>query len=120
MSLPSDDSPVLDPEHLSRQTAGDAALERELLTLFEAQCEKLRPRLADGHPTAARADAAHTLKGSARAIGAWRLGAAADRLEAALRSGMPDPAAAGLMPALNEALRATRQAVAERLGTTAG
>src|SRR5215217_5208226 len=71
MSPTFDDSPVLDLEHLSRHTAGDRALEGELLALFEAQCARLRPLLAAGPSPAERADAAHTLKGSARAIGAW-------------------------------------------------
>src|SRR5688500_14857316 len=71
MSPTSDDSSVLDLDHLSRQTVGDRALEGELLALFEAQCARLRPLLAAGRSPGERADAAHTLKGSARAIGAW-------------------------------------------------
>jgi HPt (histidine-containing phosphotransfer) domain-containing protein len=112
MSPTSDDSPVLDLEHLSRQTAGDRALEGELLALFEAQCARLRPLLAVGRLPGERADAAHTLKGSARAIGAWRLAAAADRLEAALRAGGPEPAA--LVAAFDAAVDTTRRAAAEQ------
>src|SRR5215210_1859363 len=112
MSPTSDDSTVLDLEHLSRQTAGDRALEGELLALFEAQCARLRPLLAAGPSPAERADAAHTLKGSARAIGAWPLAAAADRLEAALRAGGPEPAA--LMAAFDAVVEATRYAAAEQ------
>jgi HPt (histidine-containing phosphotransfer) domain-containing protein len=118
MSLSSDDPPILDPEHLRRQTAGDGALETELLALFEAQCARLRPLLADGRPVGERADAAHTLKGSARAVGAWRLGFAAGLLETALRSGDAD-AAARLMPGFAEVIEATRRAVAERLRAAA-
>jgi HPt (histidine-containing phosphotransfer) domain-containing protein len=117
MSPISDDSPILDPDHLRRQTAGDGALEAELLALFEAQCARLRPLLADGRPAHERADAAHTLKGSARAIGAWRLGSAAGVLEDALRRGAPE--AARLMAGFDEAVAATRRAVAERLRAVA-
>ena len=112
MSPTFDDSPVLDLEHLSRQTAGDRALEGELLALFEAQCARLRPLLAAGPSPAERADAAHTLKGSARAIGAWPLAAAADRLEAALLAGGPEPTA--LMAAFDAVVDTTRQTAAEQ------
>ena len=112
MSPTSDDSSVLDLNHLSRQTAGDRALEGELLALFEAQCARLRPLLAVGRLPGERADAAHTLKGSARAIGAWRLAAAADRLEAALRSGGPEPA--DLTAGFDATLETTRRAAAEQ------
>jgi HPt (histidine-containing phosphotransfer) domain-containing protein len=91
MGTPSETPSILDLEHLRRQTAGDRDLERELLALFVAQCARLRPLLAAAPSTAERADAAHTLKGSARAIGAWSLAGAADRLEAALRGGGPEP-----------------------------
>jgi HPt (histidine-containing phosphotransfer) domain-containing protein len=65
-----------------------------------------------GGCAAERADAAHTLKGSARAIGACRLAAAADRLEAALRGGGPEPA--GVLARFDDVIKATRRAVAER------
>jgi HPt (histidine-containing phosphotransfer) domain-containing protein len=114
MSPLPDDLPILDLQHLDRQTAGDIALESELLTLFEAQCERLRPLVGDGRPAGARADAAHTLKGSARAIGASRLGVVADRLEAALRGEAPETAAAALMAGFDEVVAMTRRAAAER------
>ena len=114
MSPLPDDLPILDLQHLGRQTAGDIALESELLTLFEAQCERLRPLLGAGCPAAARADAAHTLKGSACAIGASRLGAVAGRLEAALRGKAPETGAAALMAGFEEVVAMTRRAAAER------
>jgi HPt (histidine-containing phosphotransfer) domain-containing protein len=112
MSAPSSDSPLLDVEHLRRQTAGDRALERDLLALFATQCARLRLLIREGELPVERADAAHTLKGSARAIGAVRLATLADRLEAALRSGDAD--VMGLMDRLDEAIAATRQALSER------
>jgi HPt (histidine-containing phosphotransfer) domain-containing protein len=74
----------------------------------------LRPLLSNAHPSLERADTAHTLKGSARAIGAWRLASLADRLEAGLRSGGAGTDVAPLTPAFDEAIEATRGALAER------
>jgi HPt (histidine-containing phosphotransfer) domain-containing protein len=56
---------------------------------------------------------AHTLKGSARGIGAWRLARAAERAELAAEASEPDltPAITQLLKALEEA----RSAVSRRL-----
>jgi HPt (histidine-containing phosphotransfer) domain-containing protein len=108
-----DDSKVLDLDHLRRQTAGDGALERELLALFEAQCARLQPLVCGGSRSPLeRADAAHTLKGSARAVGAWRLALTVDRLETAFRNGIAQAEMTGLMAGFDEALEATRGALA--------
>jgi len=112
MSPVPDDPPILDLGHLGRQTGGDAVLESELLALFEAQCERLRPLLGEGRPAGERADAAHTLKGSACAIGASRLATMADRLETALRGEQAETAA--LMAGFDEVVTMTRRAAAER------
>ena len=68
--------------HLSRYTLGERALEREVLELFCTQSvlylEQLRAAMSDK----AWKDAAHSLKGSARAIGAWRAAQTAERAEA--------------------------------------
>jgi HPt (histidine-containing phosphotransfer) domain-containing protein len=113
MSRLLDDSQVFDLDHLRRQTAGDRALERELLALFETQCARMRPLVRDDGPWLQRADAAHTLKGSARAIGAGRLASLADRLETALRNGEGEGALASLLIRFDEAVEATRKALAE-------
>jgi HPt (histidine-containing phosphotransfer) domain-containing protein len=76
-----DDGPI-DFEHLSRMTLGDPVLECEVLTMFAAQSAKLLDQLAN-LPAEAGA-LAHTLKGSARAVGAFAVAEAAARLEAAL------------------------------------
>ncbi|WP_420102256.1 Hpt domain-containing protein [Bosea sp. (in: a-proteobacteria)] len=74
----------IDTDHLARQTGGDLALERELLALFAQQCAKhLRTIHASADPQA-RIDAAHTLKGAARAIGAWQVAEAADLIETSI------------------------------------
>jgi HPt (histidine-containing phosphotransfer) domain-containing protein len=82
--LAPDDGPI-DTEHLERMTLGDAGLEREVLAMFSAQAVRLSGALASLPPDAAAL--VHTLKGSARAIGAFRVAEAAEGLEAALRNG---------------------------------
>jgi HPt (histidine-containing phosphotransfer) domain-containing protein len=86
-SLAPDDRPV-DLVHLARTTLGDRALEREVLQLFDRQSGMLIERMRNAAP-AAIAALAHTLKGSARGIGAWRVARAAEALELAGASGHP-------------------------------
>ena len=44
-------APLLDRAHLDAQTFGDADLAREVLSLFEDQCRRLLPALAEeGRP----------------------------------------------------------------------
>jgi HPt (histidine-containing phosphotransfer) domain-containing protein len=82
--LAPDDGPI-DIAHLRRMTLGDAKLEREVLGMFSAQASHLVKALAV-NPADAGA-LAHTLKGSARAVGAFAVGDAAAHLEASIRSG---------------------------------
>ena len=72
---------VIDRAHLARMTFGEAALERELLELFDRQAELLVARIAQSDATTAAA-LAHTLKGSAVGVGAMAVAAAAADIEA--------------------------------------
>ncbi len=72
----------IDLVHLSRFTLGDRALEREALELFASQAGIYLERLRSAATDREWRDAAHSLKGSARAIGAFRVGAAAELAEA--------------------------------------
>lgn len=72
---------VIDLAHLVRQTLGDSVLEREILQLFARQATSLVVSIEAPAQADKRAMAAHTLKGSARAIGAWRVAEAAERAE---------------------------------------
>jgi HPt (histidine-containing phosphotransfer) domain-containing protein len=101
---------ILDLVHLARQTFGDRELERELLVLFEAQCRRLLPVLAGSGPAGERGDAAHTLKGAARAVGAWRIAAVAEGIEGALAAGPGSGAVAELVVDLERAVRETQEA----------
>lgn len=100
-----DDGPI-DIAHLRRMTLGDAKLEREVLTMFSAQASKLATALA-AMPSDAPA-LAHTLKGSARAIGAFAVADAAADLETLIRRG-GNPAQA--LSELDEAIAEARDAI---------
>jgi len=103
--LAPDDGPI-DFEHLKRMTLDDAGLEQEVLAMFAAQSAQLIGRLADlpeDAPTLA-----HTLKGSARAIGAFAVADAAARLEAVLADG-DDPS--NQLSELCEAVAVARTAI---------
>jgi HPt (histidine-containing phosphotransfer) domain-containing protein len=73
---------VIDETHLSRMTLGDRQLEREVLEIFVRQTAIMLDRIMSAERSLA-AVAAHTLLGSARGIGAWRVARAAERLELA-------------------------------------
>src|SRR5262245_264700 len=75
------DEPI-DRTHLYKMTLGDRSLEAEVLRLFERQSAMLLGRMADADAAKLRA-LAHTLNGSARGIGAWRVAHAAQAVEAA-------------------------------------
>jgi len=109
--LAPDDGPI-DFEHLSRMTLGDAGLEQEVLAMFVAQSTTLVSTLA-----AMPADAsalAHTLKGSARAIGAFPVADAAARLEAAIARGFDTSAALAELGETVAEARAAIEAVLRR------
>jgi HPt (histidine-containing phosphotransfer) domain-containing protein len=67
---------------------GDRELEKELLSLFDRQAAQIADRLANIEAGAANADLAHKLKGSARAVGAMAVAAAAENYEHAARAGL--------------------------------
>jgi HPt (histidine-containing phosphotransfer) domain-containing protein len=81
-------SPI-DMVYLARQSGGDHELEQELLALFADQCIRHLDTIRQAG-TEAGCDAAHTLKGAARAIGAWQVADAAEQVEKAL-SVLPSP-----------------------------
>jgi HPt (histidine-containing phosphotransfer) domain-containing protein len=97
---------VIDENHLGRMTLGDRRLEREVLELFLRQSTIMLDRILGAERPLAAA-AAHTLKGSARGIGAWRVARAAELLEQAANSGD------GAGPDLDEAVAELRTASLE-------
>jgi HPt (histidine-containing phosphotransfer) domain-containing protein len=86
----------VDLVYLSRFTLGERALEREVLELFCTQSFVYLERLNDAQSDKDWKDAAHSLKGSARAIGAWRTAEAAERAEALSGEDLPGARALSL------------------------
>jgi HPt (histidine-containing phosphotransfer) domain-containing protein len=80
--------PAIDLVHLGRMTLGEKSLEAEVLALFDRQAGMLFARMEQAAPAAAGA-LAHTIKGSARGIGAWRVAEAAEAVERAAAGSAP-------------------------------
>jgi len=100
-------SPI-DLVHLSRQSLGDRALELNLLALFERQaCHIMEQLTGEGLSEAKRRDHVHTLKGSARAIGALAVATDAQTYEGIC--------SADALNALSGSVDAARAAIAELL-----
>jgi hypothetical protein len=97
---------AIDRDHLARMTLGERSLEREVLALFERQVDILLPRIRQGAP-AVMAASAHTLKGSARGIGAWRVADAAEAIERATAAEL-----AAAISALDRAVVESKAAIA--------
>ncbi|HVV95350.1 MAG TPA: Hpt domain-containing protein [Hyphomicrobiales bacterium] len=105
--FPSPAGRPIDLVHLSRQTMGDRALERETLEIFRRQARRLMFRLEATTDRGGRTEIAHLLLGAARAVGAPRVAAAADLLESAALSGR------GIDAAVAAVAEATAEATAE-------
>ena len=73
---------AIDEHHLGKMTLGDRSLEREVLEIFARQTTLMLGRIVGAEPARAAA-LAHTLKGSACGIGAWRVARATEDLEQA-------------------------------------
>jgi HPt (histidine-containing phosphotransfer) domain-containing protein len=73
--------PPVDLDHLRRYTLGDRALELEILGLFAEQMPLTIGALKNAPSPKEWAIAAHTLKGSARAVGAWTVASIAESAE---------------------------------------
>jgi HPt (histidine-containing phosphotransfer) domain-containing protein len=97
---PQREAPI-DRVHLARMTLGERSLECEVLALFLRQADMLMRRMGRAERDVVAA-AAHTLKGSARGIGAWQVAGAAERVEHANRAKL-DTALAELGVAIDEA-----------------
>lgn len=96
------DDRLIDTDHLEEVTFGDHALRREILALFVRQSQTLMRQLAGLPPEAAAL--AHTLKGSARGIGALSVADCAERLEQAADHRACSAALAELKAAMSETI----------------
>jgi len=102
----------IDRAYLARFTMGNAAVENEVLQLFADQMPLYLKQLHDAPTEKAWKQAAHTIKGSASAIGAWRLARLAEIAEqvnfgsdVALSEAHRDNAVVALATAIDEVCR---------------
>jgi len=75
---------VFDHAHLATYTMGEPEVEKEVLAIFLKQagdCEQRLHEAGEAGDGSQWREAAHTLKGSSRGVGAFALGAMAERLE---------------------------------------
>ena len=106
---------VIDLVHLARMTLGEKSLEAEVLGLFDRQARLLLARMRNASPAAAGAFA-HTLRGSALGIGAWRVAEAAAAVER--QAGEPaTPDLGDALARLADAIDAARAVIAELVAT---
>jgi hypothetical protein len=94
-------------------TLGERSVEAEVLMLFDRQADVLLAHMRDCAPQAVAAFA-HTLKGSARGIGAWRVAAAADAVEM-YAVGANASGVAGAVTRLSAAVDEAKAVIADRL-----
>jgi HPt (histidine-containing phosphotransfer) domain-containing protein len=71
----------IDWAHLARFTLRDRSLEREVLGLFALEAPRYLTMLIATNSRKSWIEAAHTLKGSARAVGAWAVAEYAQAVE---------------------------------------
>ncbi|WP_428642839.1 Hpt domain-containing protein [Roseibium sp.] len=97
----------IDLVQLATNTLGNRDLEVQVLHLFKSQSSATLERLALETDARARLDLVHTLKGSARAIGAERVAEVCENLEGRMKAAT-DTATEGLIAAVDEANRYIR------------
>lgn len=73
----------IDLVHLSTYTLGNRSLETELLGLFRTQADLYISRLEAATSADEWKNTAHSLKGSAKGLGAWTVAMLAEKAEAA-------------------------------------
>ena len=100
--------------HLSRMTLGEHSLKHEVLALFDRQADILLLRIRGGAPAVA-AVSAHTLKGSAAGIGAFKVARAAEAVEHARGCESPDAAVAATIDRLATVLEEAKAEIARLL-----
>jgi HPt (histidine-containing phosphotransfer) domain-containing protein len=98
-------SAPIDIAHLSRHTAGDRRLGREVLGIFRDQAADYLSALEDASDSATWQHAAHTLKGAASAIGAHKVA----RLAAEAESISPEEGRGSALIAIRRAVVEARR-----------
>jgi HPt (histidine-containing phosphotransfer) domain-containing protein len=107
---------ALDLTHLARQCLGDRDLMAELLCMFRTEAQRIAAELAgDGLSSAAQADIAHRLRGSALVVGASAVARAAEGVETfGTAAAQADHEGAGRRPVeMSQAIATLVEAVCE-------
>jgi len=110
-----EDRPV-DLVHLAHHAMGDRDLECEILGLFQKQSVIYLARLREASDMQAWREAAHTLKGSARGIGAWAVAEAAadvESLSGKVAARVSSPEVEALASAIDDANAFIREVLAD-------
>lgn len=97
-----DTTPPIDLVALAGNTLGNRDLEREVLRMFKAQSRSMMSRISSEMTPAVRSDLIHTLKGSARAVGALQVALVCEGIEAELAADH-DPTLISLKQAVADA-----------------
>lgn len=108
--LRTSDTPI-DWSHLSRFTLNDKTLEHEVLGLFAMDAPRYLAKMLAARSRKDWIEAAHTLKGSARAVGAWNVAECAEAAEALQLTVNGEHAGLGDSRGMAEALDKLGQAV---------
>jgi HPt (histidine-containing phosphotransfer) domain-containing protein len=106
---------AIDRKYLARFTLGNLALEQEVLELFAGHSPAYLASLRAAGTAKAWRNAAHTIKGSAAAVGALRvarLAETAERLDFAAASAPPGRAREEALSALQTAIEETADHIA--------
>jgi len=80
----------IDLENLSHYTGNDPVLTRDVLQIYCDQADIWRAMLAKAATLQAWRDAAHTVKGASRGVGATEVAVLADEAESLTKLGTPD------------------------------
>jgi HPt (histidine-containing phosphotransfer) domain-containing protein len=105
---------VLDRVHLASQALDDPALAREVLAMFLDQSGDMLRKVRDAAMPVDRRQAAHRLKGSARAVGAFRVAATSEQVEF-LPDDVDDDTLLERIAALHATVAEVRSAIAAEL-----
>ncbi len=114
MDEKSDDLAFLDTVFLGKYTLGDRLLEREVLQMFVEQTELYMARLSSPSGEKDWYEAAHSLKGSARGIGAFKVGMRAEQLEK-IAEPIQESARCAILVLLREDLEQTKAAISDHV-----
>jgi len=80
---------AVDFDHLKKYTAGDSQVEEEILSVFMQQAEIWVRMLNESQDDKGWLDAAHSLKGSARGVGAWSVAELCEHAESLASQSSP-------------------------------